>query len=149
MPFASNQSAPFSSRCHLSGWQLVSSDPSVQRRALLKIEFLPKQEYLYEADRQHCNALQESEGRSFQINSQRLREEGLQGPGGRSEEESAGDVMLVEREVEQIPTMGHDHNVSVWLSLNSPVTQKTLQVVNFSLTTGTGTLKRTITYSTW
>ena len=93
--------------------------------------------------------MQESDGRSFQINSQRLREEGLQGPGGRSEEESAGDVMLVEREVEQIPTMGHDHNVSVWLSLNSPVTQKTLQVVNFSLTTGTGTLKRTITYSTW
>ena len=43
---------------------------------------MPKQEYLYEADRQHCNALQESEGRSFQINSQRLREEGLRGPQG-------------------------------------------------------------------
>ena len=97
--------------------------------------------------------MQESERRGFKINSQRLREAGdggdSGGPGGRSEEESAGDVMLVEREVEQIPTMGHDHNVSVWLSLNSPVTQKTLQVVNFSLTTGTDTLKRTMTYNTW
>ena len=33
VPFASNQSAPFSTRCHFSGRQLVSSDPSVQRRA--------------------------------------------------------------------------------------------------------------------